>query len=222
MKTVHPHGCGEHIQYYVFLPCHSGSSPRVWGTLRAKNRQRHRARFIPTGVGNMPEHLLGWRWLAVHPHGCGEHNAAHAFHLPHAGSSPRVWGTLNSRKPTSSSFAVHPHGCGEHQYYIKQERWVSGSSPRVWGTCGKAGISGMDGRFIPTGVGNMRRGDSQSSAKPVHPHGCGEHDAKRISLDRAIGSSPRVWGTYTAEGSPDRRRRFIPTGVGNTADPWTD
>ncbi len=53
-KTVHPHGCGEHISVAPYYIERCGSSPRVWGTLSVVD----------------PIHVLG----AVHPHGCGEHS----------------------------------------------------------------------------------------------------------------------------------------------------
>ena len=152
---------------------------------------------------------------AVHPHGCGEHEARPRIDSPDQGSSPRVWGTLpprlliavavrfiptgvgNTSRPLSSSLsiAVHPHGCGEHRRGRGWSRAVPGSSPRVWGT-------------------------QSSSTKrfhwAVHPHGCGEHHHDKRSPDGWGGSSPRVWGTRPHMDDHVYHARFIPTGVGNT------
>ena len=52
--------------------------------------------------------------------------------------------------------------------------------------------------------------------RPVHPHRCGEHSDSVQNTLGCHGSSPRVWGTLRRRRSGSRRRRFIPTGVGNT------
>ena len=96
---VHPHGCGEHISARNSVRRRPGSSPRVWGTPDEVRIQRHKYRFIPTGVGN-----TSWRWspytsCPVHPHGCGEHDISPPSKAPFFGSSPRVWGTRVMRHP---------------------------------------------------------------------------------------------------------------------------
>ena len=70
---------------------------------------------------------------------------------------PTGVGNIGPGKFDRAGLAVHPHGCGEHTKTEVLFFAVHGSSPRVWGTC----ISGANRpalyRFIPTGVGNMRR-----------------------------------------------------------------
>ncbi|ENO79094.1 hypothetical protein C664_05166 [Thauera sp. 63] len=58
----------------------------------------------------------------------------------------------------------------------------------------------------------------------VHPHGRGEHQQRLRKRHRVGGSSPRAWGTLPRNRRRPHGRRFIPTGVGNTADsqPSTD
>ena len=51
-KTVHPHACGEHLACSRLQVSGSGSSPRLWGTLRRRSGGRRFGRFIPTPVGN--------------------------------------------------------------------------------------------------------------------------------------------------------------------------
>ena len=173
-KSVHPHGCGEHTKTGPPLSASSGSSPRVWGTSQGRDIRQ-----------------------------------------THAGSSPRVWGTFISKPsaraksrfiPTGvgnialkdqavNKYPVHPHGCGEHNNCSPPRMPSAGSSPRVWGTCHPAPGARGPSRFIPTGVGNIWHSSRYRRPRPVHPHGCGEHDLVTGPLDAGLGSSPRVWGT---------------------------
>ena len=49
----------------------------------------------------------------------------------------------------------------------------------------------------------------------VHPHACGEHEARREAGEEDDGSSPRLWGTSFQMFFANRLLRFIPTPVGN-------
>ena len=151
------------------------------------------------------------------------------------GSSPRVWGTQAYRHlgmfplrfiPTgvgnasrhnqkTIGHAVHPHGCRERCSSTMLERQKTGSSPRVWGTPYRLRLYRLQGRFIPTGVGNAWDGGIKNKSVPVHPHGCGERRCLGCKLKQEIGSSPRVWGTLSKMEKRKSFLRFIPTGVGN-------
>ena len=72
-------------------------------------------------------------------------------------------------------------------------------------------------RFIPTHVGNTELRWRSWSPQAVHPHACGEHARGDHQHPRAVGSSPRMWGTRRLAVPPDVRDRFIPTHVGNTS-----
>ena len=92
----------------------------------------------------------------------------------HGGSSPRAWGTQQSRRvgvlrlrfiPTRvgntmlhifAHFinAVHPHARGEHIMRGFNLSSKAGSSPRAWGTLLPLGRRLIVVRFIPTRVGN--------------------------------------------------------------------
>ena len=181
---------------------------------------------------------IGKPWLfgsAVHPHGCGERFGGSILRNFGGGSSPRVWGTrwhhprdhrsarfiptgVGNANPflcSAASWSVHPHGCGERINIAALSRIHVGSSPRVWGTRSVIMRRIVEGRFIPTGVGNAVTKDTSHKSISVHPHGCGERNPQALDLDPASGSSPRVWGTLLAEGLWPCRPRFIPTGVGN-------
>ncbi len=241
--TVHPHGCGEHFPGTNRNTRPIGSSPRVWGTQRDRKSRLRKLRFIPTGVGNTEFNELIYSATKVHPHGCGEHGTVTGTFKEGDGSSPRVWGTLNFPwgfshgnrfiptgvgntilAPThAATAAVHPHGCGEHGGKTRNNRDPGGSSPRVWGTQSRKRFLLVARRFIPTGVGNTVTLGRGVLSEAVHPHGCGEHQRRAFSTATMFGSSPRVWGTLFGQDHQSARKRFIPTGVGNTSTkskPW--
>jgi len=152
------------------------------------------------------------------------------------GSSPRMWGTLrkvsdecrscrfipthvgNTYSPNiqSCKLPVHPHACGEHTEVDMFCPFVPGSSPRMWGTHLVAHLGGIQGRFIPTHVGNTRAYTPVIRRAAVHPHACGEHSTLTKEDRVMIGSSPRMWGTQYRRRKTSSSSRFIPTHVGNT------
>jgi len=173
-QAVHPHACGERCGPVLVDEQRHGSSPRVWGTDHALIRIGDLGRFIPTRVGNGLRRSSLQCLPTVHPHACGEREIVSRWVCPHAGSSPRVWGTggrfapICSRRrfiPTrvgngsasrrrSCRSAVHPHACGERGRRRRPPQRVDGSSPRVWGTGTPDWRTGQRVRFIPTRVGN--------------------------------------------------------------------
>ena len=93
-STVHPHACGEHVNYHPGGSDSIGSSPRMWGTLIDRCWKLYPKRFIPTHVGNTANRPLKINPHSVHPHACGEHILLHICLSIRDGSSPRMWGTL--------------------------------------------------------------------------------------------------------------------------------
>ena len=93
---------------------------------------------------------------------------------------------------------------------------TNGSSPRAWGTVQAGEQHRMDGRFIPTGVGNRSGHSPDRGARPVHPHGRGEQTSAIFAPSNPAGSSPRAWGTAIILFIKNVMFRFIPTGVGNS------
>ncbi len=111
---------------------------------------------------------------------------------------------------------VHPHVCGEYVWELWQETQQDSVHPHVCGEYGynKQGAQ-MNGRFIPTCVGNTQddiRDIPDLTVHPhvcgeyifiifillammsVHPHVCGEYANRDWSKLWGDGSSPRVWG----------------------------
>ncbi len=175
-KSVHPRGCGEHLNLAAANSWRSGSSPRVRGTLFLVAVDLSSTRFIPAGAGNTRKTPRYCYPGSVHPRGCGEHTATAHRRICRAGSSPRVRGTLNGAKrvPDQRRFipagagntnpvvksnlakTVHPRGCGEHFNEVVR--------------------MSLDVRFIPAGAGNTTQKRFSLSGLPVHPRGCGEHN----------------------------------------------
>ena len=173
---------------------------------------------------------------SVHPHARGEHSTPPLVNVPFSGSSPRTWGTLgegvdtdgqirfipthvgNTGRHDSRIYAdpVHPHARGEHFNPGTIGSYRHGSSPRTWGTHKLVACSWMEGRFIPTHVGNTGGGYDLCPGFSVHPHARGEHFPLLFGQNFATGSSPRTWGTPHQGKEDVKKVRFIPTHVGNT------
>ena len=193
-NPVHPHGCGEHSGGEIIFSSSTGSSPRVWGTSLQCIRSGCNSRFIPTGVGNINGLMERTGAGTVHPHGCGEHLSRDRTKQKKGGSSPRVWGTCSQRSFHRLNLRFIPTGVGN-------------MSLRETAKCSL--------RFIPTGVGNIWWLSYKPGCASVHPHGCGEHEKVTVLSGQVLGSSPRVWGTFTEQLADGTFTRFIPTGVGN-------
>ena len=139
-RAVHPHACGEHMcRLYIFIMS-GGSSPRMWGTLLGHPQLGRDMRFIPTHVGNTFVVPYTQPYQPVHPHACGEHFLFRLYRVALFGSSPRMWGTLDTLLtrivgtrfiPTHvgntciniirfAHLEVHPHACGEHTWGIRE------------------------------------------------------------------------------------------------------
>ena len=193
----------------------------MWGTQDLNQCNFIGRRFIPTHVGNTKNLSFSRTTKSVHPHACGEHICYPVIDASTSGSSPRMWGTplaaLKNRMkfrfiPThvgNTSFidaentieAVHPHACGEHTVRLRGIMYPNGSSPRMWGTPNHLFTDVNPNRFIPTHVGNTSLRLPILPYPSVHPHACGEHRANLTRPVFSIGSSPRMWGTLTCQGS---------------------
>ena len=197
------------------------------------------ARFIPAGAGNTYAKRETLGPLAVHPRGCGEHQAHACFARRKLGSSPRVRGTHREGRwhyphyrfiPAGAGntyqtlfiflmCAVHPRGCGEHGTRRIRQTCSVGSSPRVRGTPPHQPEIPLAVRFIPAGAGNTHGQFTAATRNTVHPRGCGEHSFSIFICLLMAGSSPRVRGTPIRQTNYEIQKRFIPAGAGNTQSP---
>ena len=240
--AVHPHWRGEHAAIVIDTLARNGSSPLAWGTCHNGRKCCGCPRFIPTGVGNMLIPHLMLLLVTVHPHWRGEHTQSRERYPPDNGSSPLAWGTyvngadvstvvrfiptgvgnIYKRYANLDDDAVHPHWRGEHITMIARKPPLIGSSPLAWGTFYTLHAYRPGARFIPTGVGNMEQVQSDTPHRAVHPHWRGEHTNYHSFLVDLNGSSPLAWGTFLFRFIPPPLDRFIPTGVGNMWEPWTE
>ena len=152
--AVHPHVHGERLSSWGWEQNEAGSSPRTWGTLKRGPEKDNLLRFIPTYMGNASPPLPRSASRLVHPHVHGERRGHSAGRDPGNGSSPRTWGTQNTKTGegrsirfiptymgnaydsgrTVASSTVHPHVHGERRVWQGNSYVVRGSSPRTWGT----------------------------------------------------------------------------------------
>ena len=194
IARVHPRECGERHRRTLQQRQRRGSSPRVRGTLRERDRLAHHYRFIPASAGNAPA-LTGLAApRTVHPRECGERLGSAKPVPSNTGSSPRVRGTRAPARcagpaagfiPASAGnagiavvpqagLAVHPRECGE-RFYDRFNRQVPfGSSPRVRGTHDHQTHLQRPGRFIPASAGNAGGVRNRVAPAAVHPRECGE------------------------------------------------
>ena len=175
LQEVHPRVCGEqHVSSRARQASIFGSSPRVRGTSAWWPLRPSYHRFIPACAGNI-KRLLGRRLIPA----C-------------AGNIPR---TRLRYCPT-----VHPRVCGEHatRWYAYKRGTALPPQVRFIPACAgniSRAVSALP-RFIPACAGNIGPIPPTSGRFSVHPRVCGEHIAPSLPTVTAIGSSPRVRGTF--------------------------
>ena len=238
MKPVHPHVHGELLVDPERPVDRLGSSPRAWGTPEQAEESTREGRFIPTCMGNSDRHAAVPCNVTVHPHVHGELLITSRSGVSGIGSSPRAWGTQGSFRsdvlasrfiPTcmgnslrsttpASRRSVHPHVHGELPGKQGNQNATPGSSPRAWGTPAPYRPTPDLIRFIPTCMGNSRRSSPRPVPGSVHPHVHGELAISDGPEGGHLGSSPRAWGTLRGKLGDERRYRFIPTCMGNSAE----
>ena len=166
----------------------------------------------------------------------GEYSPAHFGALGKPGSSPRAWGIHLSICSSDNALRfiptcvgntlvslsvfpvipVHPHVRGEYLPCFLSKMEADGSSPRAWGILRFHPAPVLQGRFIPTCVGNTSFSMGSARLLSVHPHVRGEYLHSAMGKKRPRGSSPRAWGIPSKSAKKLTMCRFIPTCVGNT------
>ena len=92
----------------------------------------------------------------------------------------------------------------------------SGSSPRVRGKLNPARSEALRPRLIPARAGKTRPRASHVRLAPAHPRVCGENFTFLAPDLRGRGSSPRVRGKPTKDGTTAAYQRLIPACAGKT------
>ena len=236
-QPVHPHVCGDNIDFGAVPHLGLGSPPRVWGQPVRHVDISRTGRFTPTRVGTTSCNTARSVLQPVHPHVCGDNLVLSCWLSPGCGSPPRVWGQPRHRRrhypcgrftPTCVGTtrsgvscavprAVHPHACGDNCGVRSLPARLRGSPPRVWGQRIANATRCQIARFTPTRVGTTLQGSGRFENVPVHPHACGDNLARSLFCSPSIGSPPRVWGQRSGRGSDRLRGRFTPTHVGTTS-----
>ena len=145
----------------------------MWGQVFFVSNGNRRKRIIPTRVGTRQNGNVIPAFTEDHPHACGDKEMSGLLTVSNVGSSPRVWGQVNSmtiflrcmgiiptRVGTRSLhimtyfiFQDHPHACGDKLGRFFLVAFIKGSSPRVWGQGFYLKYGKLPFRIIPTRVG---------------------------------------------------------------------
>ncbi len=172
----HPRVCGEHRCVTARDIQTKGSSPRVRGASKIRQRYEEQARIIPACAGSMKRCASSRGIRSDHPRVCGEHFCATSGASFSVGSSPRVRGasllrrvplalariipacagSMYSKLASASVRSDHPRVCGEHPWAARYVPVVPGSSPRVRGAWHKGYGVECFARIIPACAGSIR------------------------------------------------------------------
>ena len=108
----HPRGCGAHGAIIPGFGSCMGSSPRVRGSQKRRNKMATKKGIIPAGAGltRRATHFTAAQW--DHPRGCGAHLRLTEFDILELGSSPRVRGSPLSQKVLTFAPGIIPAGAG--------------------------------------------------------------------------------------------------------------
>ena len=151
------------------------------------------------------------------------------------GSSPRLRGTYGKHPSSSATRGIipalagniglvwlssccswdHPRACGEHILCVVCYRGSLGSSPRLRGTWVSPSIRRRPAGIIPALAGNIRSRRVSVTVLRDHPRACGEHPDDCPNSWFALGSSPRLRGTFRFHRLVGEHDGIIPALAGN-------
>ena len=165
---------GEHVNRDVPAVLRNGLSPLARGTRQRLVFPDGKARFIPAGAGNTPEHAIILLAAMAYPRSRGEHAVITIQRIHTFGLSPLARGTRSFSRPFFSrsrfiparagntaapatecdTSAVYPRSRGEHYGSNKKMIALSGLSPLARGTQKVTQNNSVIDRFIPAGARN--------------------------------------------------------------------
>ena len=203
------------MTYSVYF---DGSSPRLRGARERADNNGSVGRIIPASAGSTFSPTGYSPAESDHPRVCGEHSSSGRRSSPSGGSSPRLRGAPNIRKPRRDIERIipasagstetstdsthdrtdHPRVCGEHIRVADRWHKRSGSSPRLRGA-----------RFSVTTI---------SVATRIIPASAGSTEVERFDAVDVGGSSPRLRGARHRARGCGHARRIIPASAGSTGE----
>ncbi len=169
-------------------------------------------------MGNGPVRHAHRLETPVHPHAYGERAGQSHRDCRRGGSSPRIWGTVDTVFWQDAKHRFIPTHMGNGWHPSPPWRKTS-VHPHAYGERNRAAVLAYSvSRFIPTHMGNGPIIARFFSASAVHPHAYGERRRWPGKFVIAPGSSPRIWGTGVPDHVAAFEYRFIPTHMGNGLD----
>ena len=210
----HPRACGEQVPGLSSVDGTGGSSPRVRGAVCRCVCGICRVGIIPARAGSSTDRCAATSWRRDHPRACGEQKLATVKVFGRWGSSPRVRGAAERRRPgeagrgiiparagsSATSLEVslaprdHPRASGEQENVIRKLTSRKGSSPRVRGA-----VPQKRWRVFRTGIIPARAGSSHWSGlirrtAKDHPRACGEQPFRHAPVRCGPQFNPRsMW-----------------------------
>ena len=109
----------------------------------------------------------------------------------------------------------HPRACGEHGCHPVFADGRQGSSPRLRGTYTRPEPRSSSIGIIPALAGNIRSRRVSVTVLRDHPRACGEHPDDCPNSWFALGSSPRLRGTFRFHRLVGEHDGIIPALAGN-------
>ena len=204
----HPRACGAHEAIIHPPPAHTGSSPRMRGSLVSAATCKRNLGIIPAHAGLTVAGSRARVDAPDHPRACGAHHVAHPSTAAMSGSSPRMRGShAYSLKSGRSSGIIPAHAgltwtmerlsrsCGAHQVVRIIAVRRPGSSPRMRGSLLIPQIIMILAGIIPAHAGLTDFLDSLFDSQWDHPRACGAHDPVIATIAEVLGSSPRMRGS---------------------------
>ena len=225
----HPRACGAHEAIIHPPPAHTGSSPRMRGSLVSAATCKRNLGIIPAHAGLTVAGSRARVDAPDHPRACGAHHVAHPSTAAMSGSSPRMRGShAYSLKSGRSSGIIPAHAgltwtmerlsrsCGAHQVVRIIAVRRPGSSPRMRGSR-NAYETGLDlVGIIPAHAGLTQRIRNRPRSCRDHPRACGAHFARLRNTDGSKGSSPRMRGSPKTWPDSTSHLGIIPAHAGLT------
>ena len=207
--------CGEQSPTTHHWTPEPGSPPRVRGTGSNWGLVTHAARITPACAGNRKVKKLTKRLEKDHPRVCGEQAEGFFVREIGIGSPPRVRGTASPFSIFMRSLRItpacagnsdqackpqtrhrdHPRVCGEQAFQTVKLGQTTGSPPRVRGTEHQNFHQQTAKGITPACAGNSNNDNSLHVRGADHPRVCGEQKSNLLSIDKDMGSPPRVRGT---------------------------